>query len=315
LSNNSKEQIFTILKWDTGLMRRPWENLIMNKISLIVSLATLTVIMGGCSGSETEVTTTEPVPQPVKKAPEATKSEPFKGGIEPGKRPSPVASGLIPPTNPDQRVKQIVQGRRNDPFGLIPVQPIVTVDPEKAAKAKAEKVPQIPVVPAPPPVTVIPKVPVPPQSVTKIPISPVTMIPQVPGRTFSPVLPTIPEPTLAKEVAVTGVMDVGGVTYVILQAPNETSSRSVRTGQYISNGQILVKRVEMNRGAVPIVILEQFGIEVSKEVGEEPEVADKTSGGANASLPDQPSEAVSIPQTVPTASVPNVVLIPPKQNS
>jgi len=33
---------------------------------------------------------------------------------------------------------------------------------------------------------------------------------------------------------------------------------------------VLVKRIEINEGADPIVILEQYGIEVSRAVGEEP---------------------------------------------
>jgi len=40
-------------------------------------------------------------------------------------------------------------------------------------------------------------------------------------------------------------------------------------GQQLANGQVLV-RIEINEGGDPIVILEQYGIEVSRAVGEEP---------------------------------------------
>jgi hypothetical protein len=56
-------------------------------------------------------------------------------------------------------------------------------------------------------------------------------------------------------------------------------------GQRLSNGQVLVKRIEVNNGASPVVILEQYGREVARRVGEKP-----------VATPDQPG--------TPTAVVP-----------
>ena len=66
---------------------------------------------------------------------------------------------------------------------------------------------------------------------------------------------------------------VGGVAEAIVKAPNEATSRYVRAGQRLSNGQILVKRIEVNGGSDPVVILEQNGIEVSRAVGDKPSPA------------------------------------------
>ena len=66
---------------------------------------------------------------------------------------------------------------------------------------------------------------------------------------------------------------VGGVAEAIVKAPNEATTRYVRAGQRLSNGQILVKRIEVNGGSDPIVILEQNGVEVSRAVGDKPSVA------------------------------------------
>ncbi|WP_146141108.1 hypothetical protein [Stenomitos frigidus] len=52
-----------------------------------------------------------------------------------------------------------------------------------------------------------------------------------------------------------------------MKAPNEASSRYVHPGQRLSNGQILVKRVEMSAGSAPLVILEENGIEVVRTIG------------------------------------------------
>ncbi|NJO21297.1 MAG: hypothetical protein HC838_16365 [Spirulinaceae cyanobacterium RM2_2_10] len=89
---------------------------------------------------------------------------------------------------------------------------------------------------------------------------------------FEPELPPLPEPDLARAVRVTGVVQVGGETRAIVEPPNE-NSRYVRVGDYLANGQVLVKRIEVNAGPEPIVILEQFGIEVARPIGDEGPVA------------------------------------------
>lgn len=85
---------------------------------------------------------------------------------------------------------------------------------------------------------------------------------------FKPELPKLPEPTLAESVEVSGVVQVGNRPQAIVKAPNEPTSRYVGVGQRLANGQVLVKRIEMNEGSSPVVILEQYGIEVAKAVGE-----------------------------------------------
>ncbi len=91
----------------------------------------------------------------------------------------------------------------------------------------------------------------------------------VPAEPLKP-LPPIPEPTLAKGVEVSGVVTIGGVTQAIVKAPNEPTSRYVGVGARLSNGLVLVKRIEVNAGSDPVVILEQGGVEVSRAVGDKP---------------------------------------------
>jgi hypothetical protein len=80
-------------------------------------------------------------------------------------------------------------------------------------------------------------------------------------------------------VQVTGVVQVGDTAYAIVDAPNEPSSRYVQVGQRLSNGQVLVRRIEMNRPE-PVVVLEQNGIEVVRAVGEGAPVAAPTTPAA-----------------------------------
>lgn len=77
-------------------------------------------------------------------------------------------------------------------------------------------------------------------------------------------LPQLPKPTLAQAVLVTGVMTIGNENFAVVET--SAGSQYVKAGQRVSNGQVLVKRIDM-RGSDPVVVLEENGIEVSRPVG------------------------------------------------
>ena len=105
----------------------------------------------------------------------------------------------------------------------------------------------------------------PPVAVKPAPSSPGE--PNAPSPSEQPSTPPQPVATIAQGVVVTGVIRIGGTTQIILKAPNEAHSRYVQPGQYLANQQVLVKRVE-RQNEMPVVVLEQNGIEVFKSVGE-----------------------------------------------
>ncbi|MBW4634269.1 MAG: hypothetical protein KME30_20870 [Iphinoe sp. HA4291-MV1] len=103
-----------------------------------------------------------------------------------------------------------------------------------------------------------------------------------PNRTFTHILPKVlpqaipnpalasvtpSQPELAKAVFVSGVILVGKEPQAIIKVPNEPTSQYVRVGQQLANG-VLIKRIEMNEGSEPVIILEQYGIEVARMVGQ-----------------------------------------------
>ncbi|WP_333048457.1 hypothetical protein [Microcoleus sp. S13C4] len=105
-----------------------------------------------------------------------------------------------------------------------------------------------------------------------------------------PVVPAPPPPPstdLATGTEVSGVVKVGNETQVIVKVPNEPTSRYVKVGQRLSNGQVLVKRVDIKPGADPIVVLEENGVEVAKAVGEKP--ASRQAQPANAVISRLPN--------------------------
>lgn len=166
-----------------------------------------------------------------------------------------LAQGLIPSTNPQSRVQEVQRGR-SDPFAIVPLQPTITVAEPEAGTS-----------PPPPP-------PSPPETTNSTPEPPVEPA-YVPP-------PPLPEPTLAQAVEVQGVVQVDGRVHAIVKAPEEPSSRYITSGQRLSNGQVLVKEIILRGMGEPAVVLEQYGVEVVRSVGEEPNASsDQDQAGSN----------------------------------
>lgn len=119
----------------------------------------------------------------------------------------------------------------------------------------------------------------------------------LPGNNLPPAPPVQLAPELAQNVTVMGVIQIGETTQAIVQVPNEPTSRYVQVGQRLSNGQVLVKRIEMNEGAEPLVVLEQYGVEVAKAVGEQPANQNNGQTSPTAALPSP------VPQNITTQAV------------
>ncbi|WP_373541159.1 hypothetical protein [Chamaesiphon sp.] len=80
------------------------------------------------------------------------------------------------------------------------------------------------------------------------------------------------KPLQAMAIEVSGIIEVGGKTQVIVKLPNESSSRYIDLGDRLANGTVLVKRVDERESLSPTVILEEVGVEVSRKIGEKPVV-------------------------------------------
>ena len=235
------------------------------------------------------------------------------------------AAGLISSLPPEERIKQVPKGR-SDPFAAIPVQPEVKVENKSGSGGTTpQRVPGIPDIPPQPqskgnpgrtptksqgatpkktnssaPKVTPPKVTIPKVTLPKTPsqsIKPPSLgaKPGSGGATgsdlkpepqFIPDLPKLPEATVAKQIKVEGVVQIDNQPSAIVKVPNEPS-QYVKEGQRLSNGRVLVKRIEANRGPTPIVILEENGIEVAKRVGEEPTGTSEEEGSQTALIPVQ----------------------------
>lgn len=154
-------------------------------------------------------------------------------------------AGLVEPTNKAARQEEAlakVSGSQRDPFINIPGS-----------------------TPPPPTPTVVPN-------------------PARPRFTRTPVRvkPVEPPSTVeASAVLVSGILELGGNKFAIINAPGEPTSRSVSVGQTFVQGKVLFKRIEEIAGS-SFVVLEQNGIEVTRPVGKE---------AVNATNPPTPSKS------------------------
>ena len=231
----------------------------MNKVVLLILVGSLAFLTESCSffsdfakGSKDleseEVVIPSAQVDNAENAPLSTEEELF-ADLPEGEEPTQAIVGLIPATNPDVRVRGSVRGR-NDPFSALNLNPRIEY-------VKKEEKP-----------------------VASSPNNQNNQTPQAQvdrDRSSSansadladlPVPPPPAEPTIAKNVIVSGLYEANGKTRIIVQAPEESSSRYVEQGQYLSNGQVLVKRIEKDNFPSPMIILEQSGVEVSKTIGE-----------------------------------------------
>lgn len=219
----------------------------MNKAVLLILTGTLALLTEGCSvfsnfadsQKELEENAVKPVSVQVNtsKRAELQETETELGNLEEEAEPVQEIAGLIPATNPDVRVRSIVRGR-NDPFSLVTLNPRIEIKQEKEANARNSDFPEN------------------------------DSQENINGESDLDSPELIFEPTLAQDVVISGLYEANGRIKLIVQAPDENTSRYVEVGQYLSNGQVLVKSIDQDHFPSPLIILEQSGIEVAKTIGE-----------------------------------------------
>jgi hypothetical protein len=265
----------------------------MGKNSKIAVAAILTFAIAGCASEDTQKAV-NPTSIPTIAAKSQPAIQSFKNPVVPAKQVSQVASAtlnLIQPTNAAERVVVVSKGR-TDPFAQITGQTVSTMPYNTVVRP-------VPVLPRLPTASIVgrklpasstalnqQKKQISSAQIAKRPSANLTsvlpnILPQVvPNPTLVSVLPPPAQPELAKAVVVTGVVLIGKEPQAIIKVPNEPTSRYVQAGQRLANG-VLIKRIEMNEGYNPVVILEQYGIEVAKMVGESPANSTPSAASAN----------------------------------
>jgi hypothetical protein len=142
----------------------------------------------------------------------------------------------------------------------------------------------------------IPTPVVPSQAKPQLPPPTSRVVVNKPGK---PGIKVLPDPTEAKSISVTGIMDMAGTSYAIVNVPGEPTSRYVKVGQRLANNLVLVKRIET--AGTPTVVFQQFNVEVPRAVGQQV-VATAPDATTNSGLAPNP------------ATTPTDVILPPNPN-
>lgn len=249
----------------------------MAKLASGLALVLLSTGLGSCQllGSEKASEANDSASKAPKIVPVETVN-PSEAETETKAKPKSVkvvaATPLTRPTDPDVRVKAVKKGRSNPFAELVPpattnAEPIGVTSARKQAKTNSSSAPaRTRAASAPKPAQ---------KKIVPASNSPKTNdLPRL-GNPASDnndiVLPPLPEPTLAKQVSVQGVIMLGGQPKAILKAPNENVTRTVQAGDTLANGQILVASIDMSDPQNPSVVLEESGQTVTVGVGSQPE--------------------------------------------
>ncbi len=236
----------------------------MNKVVLLILTGMVALLTQSCSffsnfaesQKEQEENAAQPIPVQINPTQAQAEEEEF-ADLKEETEPAQEIAGLIPATNPDIRARTSVRGRQ-DPFSVVNLTPRIEIkEQEKTEQAKNSN-----------------------QNQNNNGLSSNANFNGGSNQNsnsaindnstnFTPQAP--PDSTLAESVIVSGLYQGNGRAKLIVKAPEEDTSRYVEVGQYLSNGQILVKSIDLNYSPIPRVILEQSGVEVTKEIGESPE--------------------------------------------
>ncbi|MBD1909966.1 MULTISPECIES: hypothetical protein [unclassified Leptolyngbya] len=184
---------------------------------------------------------------------------------------SPPAGDLPEELSPSQdalkRLPQVNAGRAN-PFGSI-LPGSVPVRPRTSSAMSSTSTP----IPVPPtileptvPVATAPIAPLPaPLPAPQVAAAPVTSVP-VPAAAPAAIAPAPSLPSLAAQIRISGIVQIGNQLNVLVEVPNGGGSRPVRVGEDIITGRVRLARVDVAANQEPQIVLEEGGVETIKTV-------------------------------------------------
>jgi hypothetical protein len=178
------------------------------------------------------------------------------------------------------RLSQPLKTSTRDPFSAVLPnqleQPLQSIAPKRINKTKAilqsrAKPTKIAAAPIKPKQAIQPKVtkptkPQPPATISVMPQVNIAPIPAPSAIMPAPIaIAPAPVVSLADQVEITGVAQVGNQLLVVARGPGESSARTIAPGGYLASGRILVKAVRQE-GKEPVVVLVENGVETVRSV-------------------------------------------------
>ncbi len=240
----------------------------MRRSAVGVTLTLLVMALSGCnSDSELKSNAISKDTKAASSAPAAVPAVFPSPEVDVETAPAP-AVALIRPTDPDERVRVIKSGRV-DPF-----RPLVSPPQPKNRPSSAPRSTPSTSKTSPSGRKTSTKIAVKPNrssSRLNLPkISPPKAAPSSsPNKAVLPPLPA-PEPTVAKGIKVKGIVVVAGTPQAIVEAPEETTARTISVGDRVAGGQVALVGFDMSNSTSPKAVFKEAGMEVAIGVGQAP---------------------------------------------
>jgi hypothetical protein len=246
------------------------------KKRLIISLSILPLLMlVSCSSSPEQQSATPPSPPTGQASPPPAAPPPATPpAVSQAKTPSVISDkeiaqkGLVPSTNPEQRLKEIKQAR-NNPFGLIPIIPVVDsgetdVDSQTGGSQAIPGTSTTPETPTTPNGKSSPSSPTGSRP-TQAPFYPIGRYCKFEGKIGGEIIEIQPEE--AQGILVSGIVKLPTAAYAIVTPRNSKVTQSVRKGSFLGNGLVRVAAIDPVNETV---IFEENGKFVYREIGQRP---------------------------------------------
>ena len=240
------------------------------KKRFMFSLSILPLLMlVSCAGSPEEQSATPPSPPTGQASPPPVAPPPATPPAGSQAKTPPVISdkeiaqkGLVPSTNPEQRLKEIKQAR-NNPFSLIPIIPVVDsaeadVDSQTGGSQAIPGTPKTPKGGSSPSSTTGSRP-------TQAPFFPVGRYCKFEGKIGGEIIEIQPEE--AQGILVSGIVKLPTAAYAIITPRNSQVTQSVRKGSFLGNGLVRVAAIDPVNETV---IFEENGKFVYREIGQRP---------------------------------------------
>lgn len=261
----------------------------MNKLSYLLLLSSL-LFLSACGGTtdSNQAENTTPAPQPEPEVNNDNLTADSNASLS-------TVSGLIPSTNPDERLKQIEQGK-NNPFSSMNPPAVVKVPATNNIPSDDSSLKDKAIAKVEPPTTSSTSS----SSTTnngQVAPSPTnggsSNVIDMESQLESAPTITVPTPTEAEGITVSGILNLQGENVALIQTPWDTTPRSVRVGEIISDAtsgvNVRVQEISFTESSSSnvaligdnqtffrnlgrpngIVVLEQYGQLVTKEVGQQ----------------------------------------------
>ncbi|MBW4655744.1 MAG: hypothetical protein KME20_22290 [Kaiparowitsia implicata GSE-PSE-MK54-09C] len=241
----------------------------MNRLALMLVCGAMSLVVSACGGRSPSQQA-QSTPPTVPPAPTLEESGASPTGRVPSRAVQPALAAL-PTADRGGRSRPTPsslpeQAGRNNPFSSVTDAAVLVNVPTMTEALTQPLMPQVAPTAQPMPAVSSLAVPPPPPALTTVPIPAQMPAPTVEGSSSSISLPSRPPQLLANRIQVTGMVQVGDRLAVITETPGDATSRTVSVGDYLGEGQVLVKRIEMD-GLEPLIVLEEQGQEIMRTLG------------------------------------------------